>query len=78
MWTGENNNTCAKCADNHFLFLFNYLCLPCDHLYYGDVGCKGNCHIKDNLDVTCDEFGCKDGIIAQIKKLVGIAIQQVH
>ena len=59
--TGENNNTCAKCADNHFLFLFNYLCLPCDHLYYGDVGCKGNCYIKDNLDVTCDEFGCKDG-----------------
>ena len=65
---GELNDTCSKCEDNYFLFLFNYLCLPCDHLVYGDSGCKGICSIDDNLDVTCDEFGCKKGYFNIDKK----------
>ena len=40
--TGEAVNTCAKCEDNYFLFLFNYMCLPCDHMTYGDSGCEEN------------------------------------
>ena len=58
--TGEFSDTCAQCEDNYFPFLFNYLCLPCDH-EYGDTGCQGKCYINSNLAVTCDEFGCKDG-----------------
>ena len=65
--TGQNNNTCAKCENNYFLFLFNYMCLPCDHSY-GDSGCKGNCYIDDKLNVTCDEFGCKEGFYSIDKK----------
>ena len=57
--TGENSETCAQCESNYFLFLFNYLCLPCDSLY-GDVGCNGNCHKNGNI-FTCDENGCKEG-----------------
>ena len=53
--------TCAKCEDGYFPFLFNYLCLPCDHMTYGDYGCKGNCKIDNNLGFICDEFGCKEG-----------------
>ena len=41
--------TCAKCEDNYFQFLFNYMCLPCDHKTYGDVGCQGNCQRTGNL-----------------------------
>ena len=37
---GETD-TCAKCEDNYFQFLSNYLCLPCDHDMYGDPGCQG-------------------------------------
>jgi len=39
---GEAISTCAKCEENYFLFLFNYMCLPCDHMTYGDVGCEKN------------------------------------
>ena len=54
--------TCAKCEENYFQFLFNYLCLPCDHKTYGDSGCEKNCKIIDNnLNFVCDEFGCKNG-----------------
>ena len=59
--SGEDINKCAKCEDNYFLFLFNYLCLPCDHLTYGDPGCQGNCKRDDHIGFVCDEFGCKDG-----------------
>ena len=59
--TGEAVNTCAKCEDNYFLFLFNYMCLPCDHMTYGDSGCEGKCRIDDSIGFVCDEFGCKDG-----------------
>ena len=59
--SGEDLNKCAKCEDNYFLFLFNYLCLPCDHMTYGDSGCEGKCKIDDSGDFVCDEFGCKDG-----------------
>ena len=55
--------TCAKCEDNYFQFLFNYLCLPCDHKTYGDVGCQGNCNRVSSL-FKCDEFGCKEGFYA--------------
>ena len=65
--TGEFSDTCAECEDNYFPFLFNYLCLPCDHLY-GDSGCLGKCYINNNLAVTCDEFGCKDGFYSINKK----------
>ena len=58
--TGENNETCIQCEANYFLFLFNYLCLPCDNLYYGDVGCDGNCQRNGNI-FSCDEYGCKKG-----------------
>ena len=54
--TDEANNTCAKCENNYFLFLFNYLCLPCDHMIYGDSGCQGNCKIDGSLGFICDEF----------------------
>ena len=66
--TGENSNRCAECEDNYFPFLFNYLCLPCDHMQYGDSGCQGKCYIDNYLDVTCDEFGCKDGFYSIDKK----------
>ena len=66
--TGEYSDTCAKCENNYFPFLFNYLCLPCDHMTYGDSGCLGNCYIDNNLDVTCDEFGCKEGFYSIDKK----------
>ena len=66
--TGELNDTCAKCENNYFPFLFNYLCLPCDHMTYGDSGCQGNCYIDDSLDLTCDEFGCKEGFYSIDKK----------
>ena len=59
--TGAAINTCAKCEDNYFLFLFNYLCLPCDHKTYGDSGCEGKCRLDDSIGLICDEFGCKDG-----------------
>ena len=58
--TDENNETCIQCENNYFLFLFNYLCLPCDNLYYGDVACDGNCHRNGNI-FSCDENGCKEG-----------------
>ena len=57
----NEDNTCAKCEDKYFPFLFNYLCLPCDHMHYGDSGCDGNCQNDDTLGVICDEFGCKSG-----------------
>ena len=39
--TGDDEiGTCAKCEDNYFQFLYNYLCLPCDHETYGDIGCQ--------------------------------------
>ena len=60
--TGDDEiGTCAKCEDNYFQFLYNYLCLPCDHMTYGDSGCQGNCKIDNNLGFVCDEFGCKNG-----------------
>ena len=70
--TGENSNRCDQCEDNYFPFLFNYLCLPCDHMY-GDSGCLGKCTINidyqnHNYDFTCDEFGCKDGFYSIDKK----------
>ena len=68
--TGDELGTCAKCDDYHFNFLFNYLCLPCDHKVYGDVGCEGNCTINtnlDHLDFRCDEFGCKNGFYSMNK-----------
>ena len=57
----NEDNTCAKCEDKYFPFLFNYLCLPCDHMHYGDSGCDGNCQNDDILGLICDEFGCKSG-----------------
>ena len=59
--TGEEEGTCTKCEDNYFQFLFNYLCLPCDHLTYGDPGCQGNCKMDNSIGFVCDEFGCKEG-----------------
>ncbi|MEE3325448.1 MAG: hypothetical protein VZR33_08955, partial [Methanosphaera sp.] len=60
--SGDELGTCAKCDDHHFNFLFNYLCLPCDHKVYGDVGCEKNCVMnQEKLDFRCDEFGCKNG-----------------
>ena len=53
--------TCAKCEDNYFPFLSNYLCLPCEHKIYGAPGCKGNCKIDNDKHFKCDEFGCKEG-----------------
>ena len=69
--TGESENRCAQCENNYFPFLFNYMCLPCDHLGYGDYGCQGNCTIgslSDNFTLTCDEFGCKPGFYSLLKK----------
>ena len=60
---GEGN-TCIKCEDKHFLFFNNLLCLPCDHKYYGQKGCGGNCDgskFKDNGLVLCEEDKCKKG-----------------
>ena len=50
----------AGLSDTTFQFLYNYLCLPCDHSVYGDPGCEGNCKREDDKFV-CDEFGCKSG-----------------
>ena len=69
--TGENSNRCDQCEDNYFPFLFNYLCLPCDHMQYGDSGCLGKCYMNynnNNYDLTCDEFGCKEGFYSLDKK----------
>ena len=52
--------TCAKCKDNYFQFLHNYMCLPCDHKTFGNPGCQGNCK-RVNNNFECDEFGCKNG-----------------
>ena len=68
---GENSNRCAQCEDNYFPFLFNFLCLPCDHMQYGDSGCLGKCDMiykDDEFDLRCDEFGCKDGFYSIDKK----------
>ena len=62
--TGENSDTCAKCENNYFLFLSNLLCIPCDHEYYGNIGCGGNCDgskYKEIGNILCEENGCKDG-----------------
>ena len=61
---GENSNTCIKCENKYFLFFNNLLCLPCDHKYYGQKGCGGNCdgsNYKDSRIVLCEEDGCKKG-----------------
>ena len=60
--------TCAKCKDNYFQFLYNYMCLPCDHKIYGDVGCQGNCKRVNNI-FKCDEFGCKEGFYSLDKSV---------
>ena len=51
--TGENSNRCDQCEDNYFPFLFNYLCLPCDHMY-GDSGCLGKCTIDIDYQNQCN------------------------
>ena len=61
---GENSTTCIKCEDKHFLFFNNLLCLPCDHEYYGQKGCEGNCDgskYKEERRVLCEEDKCKKG-----------------
>ena len=62
--TGENLNTCDKCIDKHFLFFNNLYCLPCNHKYYGQIGCSGNCdssQFKDTRFVYCDKDNCEEG-----------------
>ena len=58
------NGTCIECEPKHFLFFNNLLCLPCDHEYYGQKGCGGNCDgskFKDMRIALCEEDGCKKG-----------------
>ena len=58
------NGTCIECDPKHFLFFNNLLCLPCDHEYYGQKGCGGNCDgskFKDMRIALCEEDGCKKG-----------------
>ena len=63
----RKNNTsyyCDKCKENHFLFFDDLYCLPCDHKYYGQVGCGGNCdssRYKNDRFVYCNENKCKEG-----------------
>ena len=64
--TGDNNETCAKCEDKFFPFLKNVFCLPCDHEYYGMVGCGGKCSVKSNSyeeqrNIICEKDKCKEG-----------------
>ena len=60
----NKNETCGKCKDKHFLFFNDLLCLPCDHPYYGQFGCGGNCdgskYIENRMPI-CEEGGCKEG-----------------
>ena len=62
----NKNETCGKCKDKHFLFFNDLLCLPCDHPYYGQFHCGGNCdgrkYIENRMPI-CEEGGCKEGYI---------------
>ena len=61
---GENSGTCVKCKDKHFLFFHNLYCFPCDHIYYGQEGCGGNCNgtsFLENRQVYCNSYECKIG-----------------
>lgn len=60
----KNSSACIKCEDKYFLFFNNLICLPCDHEYYGQKGCEGNCDgskFKDIRIALCEEDGCKKG-----------------
>ena len=64
--TGDDFETCAKCEDKFFPFLHNVFCLPCDHEYYGMVGCGGKCSVKNNnyaeqRNIICEKDKCKEG-----------------
>lgn len=62
---GQNGNLtyCKKCKEKHFLFFHDLYCLPCDHKYYGQIGCGGNCNSSSyKLDrVVYCENKCKEG-----------------
>ena len=60
----KNSSACIKCEDKYFLFFNNLICLPCDHEYYGQKGCEGNCDgskYKEERRVLCEEDKCKKG-----------------
>ena len=60
----QDEESCAQCEPNHFLFFHNLLCLPCDHKIYGNVGCRGGCttpvNFQETRNINCDEQGCKE------------------
>ena len=62
--TGENSDSCAECEDKYFLFFNNLLCLPCNDLTYGQIGCDGNCDGSDYAQTRfafCEIGKCKEG-----------------
>ena len=62
----KNSDGCAVCQDKFFPFFNNLLCLPCDHPFYGQVGCGGKCDATDYEDdrfALCEIGGCKTGYL---------------
>ena len=62
----KNSDGCAVCQDKFFPFFNNLLCLPCDHSFYGQVGCGGKCDSTDYEDARfalCEIGGCKTGYL---------------
>ena len=62
--TDKNSDGCSICEDKYFPFFNNFLCLPCDHRFFGQVGCEGKCDAT-KYDVyglpLCEIGGCKSG-----------------
>ena len=61
---GEDSDSCSQCENKYFLFFNNLFCLPCDHEYYGNIGCGGNCDgskYKEIRNILCEENKCKEG-----------------
>ena len=60
----DKSDQCGLCEDKYFPFLSNVLCLPCDHYYFGNIGCGGKCDsskYSEIRNVLCEEGGCKEG-----------------
>ena len=59
----DDQETCVKCKDKHFLFFNNLYCLPCDDENYGQIGCGGNCdssRFQQDKIVYCNPNECKE------------------
>ena len=55
------NRTCSECYETHFLYNHDLMCIPCNDINLGDVGCEKNCIMHENDFLECDEDSCYDG-----------------